>query len=264
MKIASCLLCLSLMVSAASAQDAATIVAKVNANNAKVKSLVADVENVTQKRNFVITATGKMHYEKDRNFRMQASQVVNGQPSSDIGSNGDYFWFWVRKLDPQTMYFSSYKNLYQTGLQDSLHPIWMMDSLGMGQVDTKGAKVYSASGYAVVVKQAMNPRGQNCWKMTYIDPAKPVIAGHRIYSDNQKLLTSVQIEDWYATNAGIFIPKRIVIVWYTEGIRLTQSLTNPHINTTMPAGIFKMPRTNLRIVDMGRDKTNWDKYREEP
>ena len=263
MRTTTCFIALLFLASVASAQDVAATVAKVNAANAKVKSLVADIENVTQKRAFVITAQGKLSYEKDRNFRMTASQVINGQPSSDIGSNGEYFWFWVRRMDPQTMYFSSYKNLYKTGLQDSLHPLWMMDSLGVGQIDIKDAKLYTSGGYAVVTKQAMNPRGETCWKMTYIDPAKPAIAGHKIFNAKMQTLASVTIEDWYGTNVGVFIPKKIAVVWYTEGIHITQTLSNPQLNTAISADTFKMPRTGLGVVDMGKQRTDWNKYHEE-
>ena len=255
-------LCLWLASASAFAQDAKSVIAKVNANNAQVRTFVADVENVAQRRALAITSTGRMYYEKERRFRMTASQVTNGQPSSDIGSNDSYFWFWVKKLDSRTMFYSSYKNLYQTGLRDSMHPLWMIESLGMGQIDTKGANVYVQGNYVVVLKYAMNPRGEKCLRVLFIDPGKPAIAAQRTYSADQRSLASVSVDDWFATSAGIYLPKRISVNWQSEGIRFTQTLSNPQINVRIPAETFQMPNLGLQAVDMGRQRTDWDRFRE--
>lgn len=253
------LLCASI----AAAQDAKSVVERINANNAKIKSLVMDIENVMQKRNMTFTAHGRIFYEKDKNLRMTATQDVSGQQACDIGSNDGYFWFWVRKLDPRTMYFSAYKDLYRTGLRDSLHPLWLIESLSIGQVDIGSSKVYNSGGYAVAVRNAKNPRGEPCLRMTYCDPAKPAIAGHRVYDSNQQILSTVEVQDWFSTNAKVYIPRVIVVGWKTEGIRVTQTFSNLKVNVPIPADTWKMPRMEVQVVNMGQENINWDRYREE-
>lgn len=238
-------------------QDAAETVKAVNAKNAMVKSLTADVQNVTRRRNIAFTAQGKLYYEKDTNFRMTATQVTNRQPSSDIGSNKDYFWFWVRRLDSKTAYFSTYKNLYKTGMKDSLHPIWMMECLGLSQINTASARVYTSGPYVVVLRQDRNPKGETCLRMTCIDPKRLAVVEHRIYSADQQLLSRAIIQDSYQTNAGVSLPKVICVTWYSESIEVTQTISNPQVNVTVPPDTWKMPNFGIGVVDIGKNRMSW-------
>ncbi len=259
--IRTLLVLLVLCASIARADDA-VLVAQLNATNTKIKSLVGDIENVTHKHAFVFSAKGKLYYERDNNFRMTANATTNDQPSSDIGSNKDYFWFWIRKLDPQTMYYCSYRDINNSGITHSVNPMWFIEGLGVANIDTTGAKIYRSGQYVAIVRRIASPQGEDCYKMVYIDPAKPVIAGHRLYSLQKKLLGTADVQDYYSTNVGVYIPKKMSIIWYGEGIHITWTLSNPQINVSIPVDTWKMPKTSFKVMDMGKQKVDWRAYEE--
>lgn len=238
--------------------DEKTIIDRVNAANKQISSLTANVENITRRRAVAMTAEGKLYFQKPMNFRLQTTNVRQQQASADIGSNREYFWFWIRKLNPQTVYFSKYSNLLKTNLPDSLHPLWMMDLLGINSVETKNAKLSTQSGYIVVQEVKTNPQQKQIIKVTLLDPNRPAIVGHRVYSATGQLLAASTTTNFYKINTGAFLPQQTETRWYTEQISITTTYREPQINVRIDGKTFEMPKFNLPTIDIGKQRVDFE------
>lgn len=251
-------LLLGFVLSAYALADEKTVIKQVNAQNNTIKSFTADVQIVLQKRALTFTSVGKTYFEKPKNYRMQTIMEVRKAPGADMGSNDDYFWFWIRRIDPQTLYHSKYSNLNKTNLPDSLHPLWMMDLLGVNSIETKHAKLSTQSGSIIVQELQNNTRQQQIIKMVIVDPQRPAITGHRLYSTNGQLLASHHIASFFKTNSGAFLPQVAETKWYGEQITIRTTFSNPKINVSIDSKVFQMPKLNFKSVDIGKHRVEFD------
>ena len=238
--------------------DENEIIKKVNSNNAAIQSYVADMDVVLRKRSLAFTAVGKSYYEKPKNYRLQTTNVRTNQLGSDIGSNNDIFWFWVKRLDPNTMHFSKHKDLMNTNLPDSLHPNIMMDTLGISQINTKGTTVRTENGVIAIQETTTSPRRQEIIKVTLVDPNRPSIIGFRLYSKSGKMFALCDIQSFFKTNNGAYFPQQSVTKWFTEQITIETTVRNPQINVKIDPKTFHMPQYNgLRTIDIGKQKIDF-------
>lgn len=251
--------CAALLLSLFCLQSKANeIVDIVNINNAKIRSIESDVKITLKRPILTLQSTGKLFFEKNKNFRMQTT-LRNGQQGADIGSNKDYFWFWIKRIDARTMHYSSYSNLMKTNLPDSLHPLWMMDLLGVNHIKTENTKIKNQRNYITVqLPVQISPRGTSVVKIIMIDPNRPAIVGIRLYSTRSgSLLSSSDVISFFKTNTGEYFPQQTKIWWKAEQVLITWTLVNPKINTQIDARVFQMPKTNLSKIDIGRQNVRF-------
>lgn len=242
--------------------DENEIIKKVNSNNAAIQSYVADMDIVLRKRALTFTAVGKSYYEKPKSYRLQTTNVRTNQLGSDIGSNNDIFWFWIRRLDPNTMHFSKYKDLMNTNLPDSLQPNIMMDTLGIGQINTKRTSIRTENSIIIVQEITTSPRQQEIIKVTLVDPDRPAIKGFRLYSRSGKMFALCDIQSYFKANNGAYFPQQSVTKWYTEQITIGTTVRNPQINVKIDPKTFQIPQYNgLKVIDIGKQKIDFQEGR---
>lgn len=253
---------LILALATAAKTDEKDVVKKVNANNSTIQSYVSDLDIVLHKRALTITSVGKNYYEKPRNYRLQTTNVRTNQMGSDIGSNSDVFWFWIKRLDPTNLHFSQYKNLMSTNLPDSLHPVWMMDTLGINQIETENSTIYTQEELIVVQENKTSTRRQEITKVTLIDSKRPAIVGFKLYTKSGKVFASCDIKSFFKTNSGIYLPQQSVTRWQAEQIVIDTTVRNPRVNVKIDPKTFQMPQyKNLRTIDISKQKVNFQEGR---
>jgi len=223
----------------------------INQKNAGIRSLTADVYSTVQKRRVSISLSGKMEFEKPRNFRLVNQDTRRRQFASDLGSNNTYFWFYGKRLHPSQLYWAKYSQLGKTRIKDSLNPVWLVDSLNLNHIDTTGAKVYEQNGKIVVSKVVQSPRRSQVVKVITIDPQRPAIVGHALYTSNRALIASSRVTAFYKLKSGAYIPSSIRISWPPEQVSISWQFRNPRVNVAIDPKRWVMPALRVQRVDLG-------------
>ena len=212
----------------------------INNRYTPLKTLCGDISAIASAK---ITANlwGRISFEKKQNFRMQLSSRFNSE--IDIGSNQQYFWFWSRRMKPSYLYYSLHKDIKKAPLKTLFHPLWMMECLGIDEIDLKGATIYQQENCIAVRQIRTGTMDQLVVKITLIDPKKQAIIGHYLYNDDLKLIASSEVLE-FQNYKQFLIPKRIRMLWHEENAGMELTLSRVIINSQINKQLWEMP-TNM-------------------
>lgn len=231
------------------AQDGKEVVAKINTASSGISSFVCDVDLVVQRRALTHSLTGKLYFEKEKNFRVVNKSSRDGRFMSDIGSNSDYFWFYAKRINPNELYYCSYDRVGNSRLKDSLNPLLMTEMVGLQSL--RGDIVPQKSGNFAVVREVEGSRGNKLLLATLIDPQKPAVVGYYLYTMSQRMLAEVKIIDFFKTSTNAYLPKEIQLRWMSEEVSMRFRLSNPQLNKRINPKTWEMPTLNASRIDLG-------------
>lgn len=220
-----------------------SLIDRINKKNSKIKSLFsADAQVQISHVPFKLTA--EMAYEKDRNFRMVVRSVMGKE--LDVGSNSDTFWFWSKRMNPPYLHYASYSDLYKCRLKDVFHPLWMMESLGINEINSN-AVVKDSPKYLIISEKRRSTSNTIVIKVTLIDKKSEAIVGHYILNEG-KVIVSAEVKEFHPNG----IPKKIAIIWHEENVSLTWSLNEVRVNCKIDPYNWRMPY-HKKSINMGKD-----------
>ena len=238
-------------------QDIKSVVDKINADKAKIKSLTADVEIIIRRRAIVYTLNGKLYREGDKNLRLINHMIINNKFMSDIGSNDSYFWFYARRVNLSNMFYANYSEINKTNLKDSLNPLWLIESMNILKIDTSNSTFQKQGDKLVIFQVKTSTRNNKMIKAIVIDPIKSVIVASYLYDGNKRLVTSADITSFYTTNIGLLIPKVIEAKWRDEDVSMTYKFSNFQFNVEIDPKTFKMPELGINKVNLGNTRKSY-------
>jgi len=212
-----------------------------NLRNRGIRSVWYNHIKLHVKDRVTVRLEGFMGYEKPRKFKMQLRSFFGKELV--VGSNDQYFWFWSKRMDPPALYYCEHENLYRSRLKTPFHPIWIMESLGLGQISVKNAKLDVIGDYWKVTEIRVNTLGQKVMKTTLIDTNTKAVVGHYIH-DRSRLIVSSEVEEFYRIDSHM-VPKKIRTIWHEEGVELQWFFSEPKLN--IPMGEVELPDQNPRI-----------------
>lgn len=219
---------------------------KINLRNAKVKSICFEEVTITTSANRLLSLSSIIVYKKPKNFRMLVRSKLGLE--SDIGSNEEDFWFWSKRLNPPYLYYSSYENLEKSRLKATFNPLWLIDFLGVNEIDYKNANVFKQNNLIGII-ETKNNAYENVAKITLIDPNKSAVIGHYIINKTGKVIASNEITEFQEVD-GILLPKTIQSYLQEEDLEVTWELVNPKINIEISNEAWDMPNIS-RKLDIG-------------
>lgn len=214
----------------------------INSVNSKIKSIYYPK---------IIIRSGKIKlqsvflYEKNKKFRMKNWSFLGLE--ADIGSNPDVFWFWSKRMEPSALFYSSHENLSKTRLKTPFHPEWMMETIGINEIETKDLLVFDYKNYTCAAQSRMDSiSGKPLTRIYLIDKDKKTFYGHYLFDRNQNLIVSFEVYDYYCIN-GIYFPKEIGINWNQESVKLNWQLEKPIINYKFNESNWVIPNMQPKI-----------------
>jgi outer membrane lipoprotein-sorting protein len=235
------------------AQDGREVVDKINTASAGINSLVFDVQLTIKRRALTHSLTGKLYFEKEKNFRIVNKNVTDGRFMSDIGSNANYFWFYGKRINPNEMYYCAYDKVGNSHLKDSLNPLLMTEIVGLQSL--QGDVVKQKSGNLAVVREVQGSRRNKMILATLIDPQKPAVVGYYLYSLSHNMIAEVTISDFFKTSTNAYLPKSIHVRWASEDVTMAFRLSNPQMNKRIDPKTWEMPNLGVPSVDLGSGQT---------
>ncbi len=245
------------------------VIAAVNANNGIIQTLLCDDVAITIKagqslRERVSTAVathlalrGRLAVQKPRRLRLIAGTAFSRE--LDLGSNAHEFWLYIRQAQEPSLgpgkhpvlYHCTYEEYRRSGAELPLQPEWVMEALGIQEVDPT-ANHFLQPG----------PRGavELATPTTLTNGLPAVIV--RVVTLRSGLVTSVRLERGAAVIAesrlsghmqdptsGAIVPTRVSFSWLPANMTVTLQLrrirVNPPLSGDQLARLWQSPYDQL-------------------
>ena len=218
------------------------IIEELNSNNSKIKSIYYPKINI---KSSGLMVSSIFLYEKNKNFRMKNSSFFG--PEADIGSNSGIFWFWSRRMRPSALFWAKHEDLHKTYLKTPFHPDWMMETIGINEVDTKDCFIFDYKNY-VGIKQNRTDAitGQPVVRIFLIDKDKKAFFGHYLVDQQGNTLISFEVNRYHFVY-NMYFPKSVNITWNQENIKLSWELDRPTINPTFNKENWILPNIKPQL-----------------
>lgn len=182
-------------------------------------------------RRLTINLTGGIVFDKP----LQSSIYMDSRFGREVlvGSNTDEFWFYSKRMDSPALYYAKHSDLYKTRLKAPFHPMWMMQGLGLEPITFSSTPKFEKDGkYVRAVAEERGPNGRYVRRVVLIDPEKEVVRGNYLYDEGNKLLASIEINN-YVTVSGLLVPQKMRMVWVNNDDKsvMDMELTDLKVNT---------------------------------
>ena len=161
------------------------VIAAVNRNNSQIQSLYSDSAMLSSPR----TPTLHAHfaYQRPQFFRLRADGIIGSGSEVDLGSNAEWFWFWVKRSEPPAIYYCRHEQ-FATSRARAMIPIepsWLIEALGTLEIDPNG---HHDGPYPdpnnrnrIWIRTLVDtPEGPNK-KITFIDPVSAWVLEQQVY-----------------------------------------------------------------------------------
>ena len=224
------------------------IIIDINKANEKINSFSCENVSILIKSNIVAKLKGKLYYEKQKNFRMTYKSIFGLE--SDVGSNDEHFWFWSKRYKPRSVYYASHEDLHKTRLKTPFNPLWIMESLSLGEIATKNIiTAVDENNNLIVLQERISITGEKVTKSTLIDQKNKRIIGHYIIRSDGTIAASTEITEFKIVD-GTSIPTKILIIWHDENVTMEWELSKSKVNQHISDEKWEMPDYDEK-VDMG-------------
>lgn len=222
----------------------------VNEKNRQIKMVVCEDIVIQADRDFATTLWASVFYEKDKRFRMKTESRTGLE--TDVGSNDQQFWFWSRRMRPPTLYYADHADLIKTRLRTPLHPLWLMECMGVTEIGFKNTVVKRQGEYLAAFQPRVSTLGALVTKMTLIDPKKQVIVGHYLYNQDDVLIASNEVIEFHTTYDGHMVPKKTKVLWQEEGVKMLFDFNGIQVNTPINPAHWNLPdyRRKTNMIDV--------------
>jgi outer membrane lipoprotein-sorting protein len=217
------------------------LIKEINQRTAKIKSFSCeDVEIKVWQNGHRFKLSGRMYYEKPKNFRFEINSILGKE--LDLGSNEEAFWYWSRRDPNPGLHWAKHNDYAKTRLKTPFNPFFMRASLGLETLDVSDAKLVENESAMMLVYQRTNGTGQTVLYSVFINKVKKQIDGFVITDLNGKTLAACEIQEWSGD-----LPTKVLYTWQEEErvmlIRFNRHQLNPVISPT----IWQMPNYTPKI-----------------
>jgi outer membrane lipoprotein-sorting protein len=217
---------------------------RLNKQNQQIQTMSCEVYNSGSKSEGgpVARSSGQLYFQKPTYFRMIAyGEKVDKRLMLDLGSTEDIFWFFARRMKPATLKFARYADLDRTNLDGALHPIWMMELLGLNNIDLTDAKIVESAKQLSVYYIRRAPNGAKNTKVVLINKKSLVVAGHLIYGERDELISQAIVTS-ITPISSMNIPEQINISWNKKDIDITINFKNIKLNKKIDPSLWVIPK----------------------
>jgi hypothetical protein len=235
----------------------ADVITAVNNNSAKIRSLYTT--DATVSATLIPSLRANLALERPRRFRLRAETGLTG-PEADLGSNDQLFWFWVRRLQPPSMYYCSHRQFPVSRVRElvPVEPEWLIEALGITGFDPAGQHTGPTpvrGGRLEIRTQLPRSDGTSWTKVTVVDAARGLVLEQHLYDQRgTRVATSLTSDHKRDPASDAVVPHRIEIQWPATQFTLKVDLGDVQINQLSgdPSQLFEMPNyPGYQPVDVG-------------
>lgn len=223
------------------------VVRRVNANIERLQAWRSSDLRIAG-RSLPVHLTGHIAVEGPRNFRLTAG-ALGMTDEADFGSNSEWFWFWVRRGQPNYVFRARHDDMEHSDVLRQgipFQPDWLIEALGVVPIDPKQVtRIEPGENHQTVnlISELLSPSGQPVQKVIRVDLRHGVVLGHYLYDANRRLIAKADLSQHELDRAkGVIMPHLIALEWPQAGMQINLELGQIEINpTTVPARIWEVP-----------------------
>jgi hypothetical protein len=200
-------------------------------------------------------------FKEPNDFRLTGKFL--GKPEADLGSNGSEVWFWMARAQPPAVYFCKREDLQRVTLPMPFHPDDLMQVLGSVPIDPQRFRFEKGwDRYVTLVSSDTAPTGDPVVKRVVVDRATGRAAAFEVwdlYGQQPRRLAEARIVDYHEDPSGVFVPRKVKLVFPAAQTDLTLTLRSRaiEINQIDPqwaSTLFSRGNyLNSQVVDLGEE-----------
>jgi hypothetical protein len=204
-------------------------ISQINAKNSSIKSVIyGEITGFSLSRS-------KLSYEKPDEF--VAETYLLGKKRSEVASDGKNYWFWIESFDKDSLYFCRRDKIGTTRVKPPLHPFVIQ---GLAWVDEIKPESYRVTEHGLLA--ALQESG--VYSKEVVTDGEKITEQH-FFKEGSPVLSAKAHE--FHEIEGIFLPKRMTLIWHEEGLSAEMSTDMVSINKKIPK--VDMPR-GLKMVSL--------------
>ena len=238
------------------------VIAAVNHNNSQIKELYSD--SATLSGPGYPTLRAHIAYQRPRNFRLKADTGLTG-PEVDLGSNDQYFWFWIKRNQPAALYFCRHDQFptSQARQMIPIDPDWLIEALGTLEIDPRlpHQGPYPTAGKRIQIRTLREtPEGPNM-KVTIIDSVSAWVMEQQVF-DAQGRLRGRSVAEGYHRDprTGLYVPTAVWVECPDARFSMRLDLGAVQVNQLQgnPAELWTIPSyPGWPLVDLGNPNLSY-------
>ena len=182
-------------------------------------------------------SSSTMFYSKPFDFMMSTSFL--GRRESEVGSDKEIFWFWIRSFDPKSAYFCLRADVGKTRMRGAIRPDLLKSLLGIDEIDPSRAKMERCGPLLELTFEEFDHT-----RRLVLDSEK-ILEQH--VSRGGVAVLSARVVDFHSAN-GTFLPKKIRVEWHEEGFAATLEMEGLETNLEKEPKVGIPP--GLGLVDL--------------
>ena len=230
------------------------VIAAVNRNDAQISALFSS--SATIRVPGYPTLKAKIAFQRPRNFRLKADGFG---PEVDVGSNDQFFWFWIKRSEPPAVYVCRHDQ-FPTSRARQMIPIdpnWLVEALGtlllnpalphQGPYPDKGNRIQIRTVYET-------PEGPNV-RVTIVDSRSAWVMEQQIFDAQGRLRAKSIVEDYRLDpQTKLYVPTAVQVECPAAKFSMRVDLGAVQVNQLQgnPAELWTMPSyPGSRLVDLG-------------
>jgi hypothetical protein len=220
----------------------------VNRNNSQIQSFWS--ENATISGQGFPALRANLAYARSRFLRLHASSSLTG-PEVDLGSNPDFFWFWVRRSEPPAIYYCRHDQFATSPARQTIpvQPDWLIEALGVTEIDPAlpHQGPFPLPGDRLELRTIRETPDGPVTKVTIFNASQGWILEQNIYNAQGLLLASATASQHRRDPlSNLVMPGVVVINCPSAQFSLRIDLGPVQINRLSgnPADLWNMPQIN--------------------
>jgi hypothetical protein len=215
------------------------VIQVVNDNSAKIQSFSSSKASISTPGFPSLRAN--LAFERPRNFRLRGDTLLTG-PEVDLGSNGELFWTWVRRMQPPALYFCRHEQFATSPARQMIpiEPEWLIQALGVVSFEPteQHQGPFPVGAGRVEIRSSRPSAGgsdQALTRITIIDDSRGVVLEQHLYDQaGQPLAMAILSRHTSDPISGATMPRHVDIKCPPARFELTIDLSDVQIN--QPSG----------------------------
>jgi hypothetical protein len=205
---------------------------KINSKNSSIKSVVyGEITGFSLSRS-------KLSYKKPDEFI--AETYLLGKKRSEVASDGKNYWFWMESFDKDSLYFCRRDKIGTTRVKPPLHPFIVQGLAWVDEIKPESYR-FTENGLVAVLQDS------GIYSREIVTDGEKITEQH-FFKEGLPVLSAKAHE--FHEIEGIFLPKKMTLIWHEEGFSAEMSTDMVFVNKKIPKA--DMPR-GLKMVNLEYD-----------
>jgi hypothetical protein len=221
------------------------VMSLINENQSRIQTLYTSDASVSLP--LVPALRASIAVERPGRFRMRAETGLTG-PEVDLGSNESLFWFWVRRMQPQAVYFCQHEQFATSPARQMfpIEPQWLIEALGVTGFDPAAQHAGPTpvvGGRLEIRTQLPRPEGMMI-KTTIVDATRGWIMEQHLFDPRGvRLASALTSQHWRDPLSEVTLPRHIEVRLPATQTTVKIDISRWQINEPVgdPAKLFQMP-----------------------